>query len=255
MSLVAQLQRRPFPFPPTHPTLAPPASTASAPQDSALAECRSARNGGGELRHGRRRILAGGKQVGLPAPLSDWLPPTTPIDTGVEGNALVHLESTPSGAEVRIDGIRRGQRPAVLGLSPGSHALTLRHPNAISAVRSIDVPAEGTDLTVSLWRRQPDILPLRPVYPGASLVDARFVADGTRSAFVKPARWEQRSPAAICTRAMAARSSHWQGGSPHTHRSGGRSCSPGRTRSRQPTCGLPCPGFRGGLGQPLARHR
>ena len=25
-------------------------------------------------------ILAGGNQVGLPAPLSDWLPPTTPID-------------------------------------------------------------------------------------------------------------------------------------------------------------------------------
>ena len=47
------------------------------------------------------------------------------------------------------------------------------------AVRSIDVPAEGMDLTVSLWRRQPDILPLRPVYPGANLVDARFLADGT----------------------------------------------------------------------------
>ena len=124
-------------------------------------------------------ILAGGNQVGLPAPLSDWLPPTTPIDAGVEGSAPVHVESTPSGAEVRIDGIRRGQTPASLGLSPGSHVLTLRHPNAIGAVRSIDVPAEGTDLTVSLWRRQPDILPLRPVYPGANLVDARFLADGT----------------------------------------------------------------------------
>jgi hypothetical protein len=27
-------------------------------------------------------ILAGGSQVGLPAPLSDWLPSTTPSDTG-----------------------------------------------------------------------------------------------------------------------------------------------------------------------------
>ena len=76
-------------------------------------------------------ILAGGNQAGLPAPLSDWLPPTTPIDTGVEGSAPVQIESTPSGAEVRIDGIRRGQTPASLGLAPGSHVLTLRHPNAI----------------------------------------------------------------------------------------------------------------------------
>jgi len=67
-------------------------------------------------------ILAGGNQAGLPAPLSDWLPSTTPIDTGVEGSAPVHLESTPSGAEVRIDGIRRGQTPATLGLAPGSNA-------------------------------------------------------------------------------------------------------------------------------------
>jgi hypothetical protein len=124
-------------------------------------------------------ILTGGYQTGLPAPLSDWLPLTAPIDTGVEGSAPVQVESTPSGAEVRIDGIRRGHTPASLGLSPGSHVLTLRHPNAIGAARSIDVPAEGTDLTVSLWGRQPDILPLRPVYPGTNLVDARFVADGT----------------------------------------------------------------------------
>ncbi len=111
--------------------------------------------------------------------LSDWFPPTTPIDAGAEGSAPVQVESTPSGAEVRIDGIRRGQTPAVLGLSPGTHVLKLRHPNAIETVWSIDVPAQGTDLAVSLWRRQPDILPLRPVYPGANLADARFVSDGT----------------------------------------------------------------------------
>ena len=46
-------------------------------------------------------------------------------------------------------------------------------------MRSIDVPAEGTDLTVSLWRRQPRHLAAAAVYPGANLVDARFVADGT----------------------------------------------------------------------------
>jgi hypothetical protein len=80
-----------------------------------------------------------------------------------------------------------GQTPATLGLAPGSHVLTLRHPNAISGVLSIDVPAEGTDLTVSLWRRQPDILPLRPVYPaGGKSRRCRFLADRTVALSVSP---------------------------------------------------------------------
>ena len=189
-------------------------------------------------------ILAGGDLLGLPAPLSDWLPPTTPIDAGTSGSAPVDVESTPSGAEVRIDGIRRGQTPIVLGVAPGSHVLTLRHPEAMESVRSIDVPADGTALAISLWRRRPEILPLRPVYPGASLVDARFVADGTvaltvslpggSSAAQPPSARElwQLDPVTGSLARLRA------------HRSGGRTGSPGRTRSRRPTGGLPCAGFR-----------
>lgn len=124
-------------------------------------------------------ILAGGQLSGLPAPVADWLPRSTVTDAGSAGSAPVQVESIPSGAEVRIDGTRRGQTPAVLGVSPGVHELTLRHPEAMESVRSIDVPAEGTALAISLWRRRPEVLPIRPVYPGASLVDVRFVADGT----------------------------------------------------------------------------
>jgi hypothetical protein len=56
--------------------------------------------------------------------------------------------------------------------------VTLRHPDAVETVRHIDLPAEGTAIAISLWRRRPDILPLRPVYPGADLVDASFLSDG-----------------------------------------------------------------------------
>jgi hypothetical protein len=31
----------------------------------------------------------------------------------------------------------------------------------------------------SLWRRKPDVLPFRPVNPGASIFDARFLVDGS----------------------------------------------------------------------------
>jgi hypothetical protein len=124
-------------------------------------------------------IAGGGDLSGLPAPVAEWLPRSTLTDAGTAGSAPVDVESTPSGAEVRIDGIRRGQTPIVVGVAPGTHELTLRHPEAMESVRSIDVPADGTALVISLWRRRAEVLPIRPVYPGASLVDARFVADGT----------------------------------------------------------------------------
>jgi hypothetical protein len=90
----------------------------------------------------------------------------------------VRIDSTPAGAEVLVDGTRRGRAPALLALSSGSHNLLLRQPESIDAQLPLDVPAEGGSVSVSLWRRKPDILPLRPVYPGASLGDARFLTDG-----------------------------------------------------------------------------
>jgi hypothetical protein len=97
---------------------------------------------------------------------------------GPADGAPVRIDSTPSGAEVLVDGVRRGRTPALLPLSPGSHTLLLRQSESIDAPLPLDVPAEGASVSVSLWRRRPDILPLRPVCPGASLGDARFLADG-----------------------------------------------------------------------------
>ena len=105
------------------------------------------------------------------------------------GGAPVHLDSTPSGASVRIDGTSRGKTPLDTWLSPGQHSLTLQHPDALDDDQPLQVADSGARVDVALWRRRPDVLPLRPVYPGASLVDARFLDDGQVALLVDtPAR-------------------------------------------------------------------
>src|SRR4051812_41169453 len=68
-------------------------------------------------------ILAGGDLAVLPAPVADWLPWSTVTDADSAGSAPVQVQSIPSGAEVRIDGVRRGLTPIVLGVSSGTHEL------------------------------------------------------------------------------------------------------------------------------------
>jgi hypothetical protein len=99
------------------------------------------------------------------------------VDT-LAGGTPVHVASTPSGAQVRIDDARYGKTPLDVRLSPGSHRLTLAHPDALDEEQMIQVAETGTVINIGLWRRRPDVVPLRPVYPGASLVDAWFLDDG-----------------------------------------------------------------------------
>jgi hypothetical protein len=97
---------------------------------------------------------------------------------GSAGGAPLHLDSTPSDAAVRIDGIPRGKTPLDIGLAPGQHTLNLKHPDALDDDLPVDIPDSGANVGVGLWTRRPDVLPVRPVYPGAALVDARFGNDG-----------------------------------------------------------------------------
>jgi hypothetical protein len=94
------------------------------------------------------------------------------------GGVRLHVESTPSDAAVRIDRTPRGKTPLDIWLAPGQHALGLQHPDALDDDLPIDIPDSGANVDVGLWRRRPDVLPVRPVYPGAVLVDARFLDDG-----------------------------------------------------------------------------
>ena len=117
-------------------------------------------------------MLAGGSLPSFEAILGQ------PAAVASSGSAHVHLDSTPSGTAVRIDGAARGKTPLDTWLSPGEHALILQHPDALDYERHANVPEAGASLEVGMWRRRPDVVPLRPVYPGASLVDARFVDGG-----------------------------------------------------------------------------
>jgi hypothetical protein len=121
-------------------------------------------------------IALGGDFTGLP-----WQLPFAAEQADAAGTAdgvPVRIDSTPAGAEVLVDGVRRGRAPALLPVSSGSHTLLLRQSESIDALLPFDVQAEGASVSVSLWRRKPDVVPLRPVYPGASMGDARFLADG-----------------------------------------------------------------------------
>ena len=119
--------------------------------------------------------LAGGSLPAVP-----WLSTQTnqAAADGSVGGAPIHVDSAPSGAEVLIDGRRIGHTPLGVSLSPGQHALSLRDPEALDVDQTLAVANTGANVSVTLWRRRPDVLPLRPVYPGASLVDARFLNDG-----------------------------------------------------------------------------
>jgi hypothetical protein len=120
-------------------------------------------------------LLVGGTPTPAAMLLGQLAPGTA---QSVAGTAPVHLDSTPTRAQVSIDGARMGWTPLDVRLSPGQHALNLQHPDALDQDQALVIPASGATVSLELWRRRPDVVPLRPVYPGASLVDARFLDDG-----------------------------------------------------------------------------
>ena len=91
---------------------------------------------------------------------------------------LMHLDSSPAGAQVHIDGAPVGKTPLETSLTPGQHALKVQHPDALDEDRTFQVGDAGASLVVNLWGKHPDVVAIRPVYPGASLLDARFLNNG-----------------------------------------------------------------------------
>jgi tetratricopeptide (TPR) repeat protein len=64
--------------------------------------------------------------------------------------ADVDISSTPSAAEVRIDGRRVGQTPWTGKLEPGAHSITLTLPGYEPLSRQLTVEARGLDLELAL---------------------------------------------------------------------------------------------------------
>jgi len=120
-------------------------------------------------------VLAGGdtKSVGLP----DWFPLTAGSPQPGSEQVRLELTSQPDEATVILDGHSRGQTPISVLVKRGEHTLVLRHPDAIDEQRTISVSSD-LNMRVGMWLRRPTAVQLRPAYPGASIADAAFLADG-----------------------------------------------------------------------------
>lgn len=88
------------------------------------------------------------------------------------------VASQPAEAEVRLDGRFAGRTPVSLLTTPGAHTLALRRSGYLDLERAIDVAADGLQLDQRLWRNDPIVQRLRPIYPGATIAAADFLADG-----------------------------------------------------------------------------
>ncbi|MDQ6673823.1 MAG: PEGA domain-containing protein [Chloroflexota bacterium] len=103
---------------------------------------------------------------------------TEPVAVPSSSGSSVHIASSPSGAQVHIDGQNSGETPLDVRLLPGQHRLSLRHPDNLDDEQTLQVTETAATVNIGLWRRRPDVVMLRPIYPGASLLDARFLNDG-----------------------------------------------------------------------------
>ena len=120
-------------------------------------------------------LVAGSDLPSIPAVFGQLAPATTESSAG---GAPVRIDSTPSGAAVRVDGASRGTTPLDIQLEPGRYSLSLERPDSLTEQETIEVAQRGASVHVDLWQHQPEVVRVRPVYPGASLVDARFLNDG-----------------------------------------------------------------------------
>ena len=121
-------------------------------------------------------FLAGGDP--LVAVVPDWLAlDDSSALAGAGDRAWLGITSQPGGAAVFIDGHQKGKTPLCLAVSRTTHTLMLKHPEAVDDRRQVTVSTD-MDVSVSMWRRRPDAVQLRPAYPGANISDAVFLADG-----------------------------------------------------------------------------
>src|SRR5207237_9603545 len=108
-------------------------------------------------------MLAGS---GLPS-ADELIGQVEPAAVESSSGAPVHVDSSPAGAQVHIEGHNYGKTPMDVRLSPGEQRLSLQHPDALDDEQTLHVAETGATVDVGMWRRQPDVMALRPVYPGA----------------------------------------------------------------------------------------
>jgi len=102
--------------------------------------------------------------------------PATPI----LGRETIEVTSDPSGASIKLDGRTSGRTPARIRVTSGDHAVELALSGHATVTRQVSVATGRTSVVVAqLWQRSATVTALRPPLPGATIRDARFLADGT----------------------------------------------------------------------------
>jgi hypothetical protein len=121
-------------------------------------------------------VFAGGDPAGLAFP--DWIARVLPsVSAAAKDEARLQVTSQPAGAAVMLDGRRIGSTPLAMEVSLGIHTLVLSHPDAIDERQQLDVNGD-MPMNLNMWLREPTAMLLKPAYPGASITDASFLADG-----------------------------------------------------------------------------
>src|SRR5712692_6321305 len=128
--------------------------------------------------HGRWLWAAVGGAVALAAAaVLVWRPPMQVGDQNLD--AELQVSSVPIGASIEVDGRAYGRTPATIRLPAGERRVTLRLDSHADTTYRIQARRnETTTLDAELWLQTPRIQRLRPTLPGATIADARFLADG-----------------------------------------------------------------------------
>jgi hypothetical protein len=84
----------------------------------------------------------------MPAPATAPAPQAEPAQEVVPGEVKCSFSSTPSGAEITLDGKYAGNTPSVISLSPGPHTVSFSLPGFVPWTRNLTV-SPGSELTVS----------------------------------------------------------------------------------------------------------
>jgi dipeptidyl aminopeptidase/acylaminoacyl peptidase len=129
-------------------------------------------------------VVTGGDATPLVSAARSWLPgavvnplhPAVLDDPGA--GVAIRIASLPSRATIAVDGQQRGTTPRSISLVAGPHQLDLASSDAVEDERQVDLGDNGGSVALALWRLKPDVVKLRPAYPGATIADAAFLADG-----------------------------------------------------------------------------
>lgn len=116
-------------------------------------------------------VLAAGAAFGL----ARW----THQKAEAAATATVHVESSPAGATVQVDGRDRGQTPFALRVPPGEHHVALRAAGFTPLDTTVRINEGQTlDLQRELWLSSPTVDLLRSPLPGAPIAGLDFLQDG-----------------------------------------------------------------------------